>query len=252
MLLSASAGSSTQPTRPRGGQHVATTCRVRAVGTGTRAVNAGPAVEDPTSSRGAVRPRSPGDVADLLVRARRGDAAAWNGLVTQLSGLLWSVARAHRLPDSDCADVVQSTWVRLLENLDAVRDPERLPGWLATTARRECLRTLKRSGKVSPLDQLAVSDLPDEQLEPLDAALLQQERDLQLWQAFAQLPAGCQALLRLLLAEPAPSYEDVAAALGRPLGAIGPTRGRCLRRLRRVLEQVAGPARLGQEEGERR
>lgn len=137
----------------------------------------------------------------------------------------------------------------MLENPDAVRDAERLPGWLATTARRECL---PRSGQVLPVDQLTAHDLPDERLEPLDAGLLRAERDLQLWGAFTQLPAGCQALLRLLLAEPAPSYEVVAVALGRPLGAIGTTRGRCLRRLRVALEQLAGGTPCAGQEGEPR
>ena len=116
--------------------------------------------------------RTSDDVADLFGRARAGDAAAWECLVTRLSVLPWSVARAHRLPEADSADVVQSTWLRLLENLDAVSNAERLPGWLATTARRECLRSLRRSGQVLPVDQLTAHDLPDERLEPLDAGLL--------------------------------------------------------------------------------
>ena len=189
-------------------------------------------------------------IADLLVRVRAGEAPAWDTLVQRLSGLLWAVARSHRLSEDECADVVQSTWLRLLENLDAVREPERLPGWLATTARRECLRSLRTAKRVSPLDQDGAYDRPDETLEPLDASLLRAERDARLWRAFAQLPPGCQALLRLLLADPAPSYEDVAAALDRPIGAIGPTRGRCLRRLRAVLERtrVETAARGGQGE----
>ena len=184
-------------------------------------------------------------------RARASGAAAWECLVARLSVLPWSVARAHRLPEADSADVVQSTWLRLLENLDAVSNAERLPGWLATTARRECLRSLRRSGQVLPVDQLTAHDLPDERLEPLDAGLLRAERDLQPWGAFTELPAGCQALLRLLLAAPAPSYEDLAVALGRPLGAIGPTRGRCLRRLRVALEQLARGTPCAGQEGSR-
>jgi RNA polymerase sigma factor (sigma-70 family) len=190
--------------------------------------------------------------ADLLLRVRAGEAAAWNLLVERMSGLLWSVARSHRLSADECADVVQNTWLRLLENLDAVREPERLPGWLATTARRECLRSLRTAKRVSPLDQEGADERPDDTLEPLDASLLRDERDAQLWQAFAQLPPGCQALLRLLLADPAPSYEDVAAALDRPVGAIGPTRGRCLKRLRAVLERVPADSAVHGGAGEAR
>ncbi len=180
--------------------------------------------------------------ADLLARAGAGEAPAWEGLVERLSGLPWSVARSHRLPTEDCANVVQATWLRLLEDPDAVRDAERLPGWLVTTARRECLRSRRAAGRVPPVDHLDTDHLDTDDVahgtrEPLDAALLREERDARLWYAFAQLPPGCQALLRLLLAEPAPSYDDVAAALDRPVAAIGPTRGRCLARLRAVLDR---------------
>ncbi len=179
------------------------------------------------------------DVGGLLRRAHAGDVAAWDALVTQLSGLLWAVGRAHRLPDAECADVVQTTWLRLLESLGQLREPDRLPAWLATTARRECLRVLRRAERTSSLADDRAFELPDEQLQPLDTALLAEERDVRLWYAFAQLPPGCQALLRLLITEPAPSYVDVAAALGHPVGAIGPTRARCLRRLRAVLDDDA-------------
>jgi RNA polymerase sigma factor (sigma-70 family) len=192
------------------------------------------------------------ETADLLARVRAGEAAAWDALVLRLSGLLWAVARSHRLGEDECADVVQNTWLRLLENLDTVREPERLPGWLATTARRECLRSLRTAKRVSPLDQDGADDRADETLEPLDASLLREERDAQLWHAFAQLPPGCQALLRLLLVDPAPSYEDVAAALGRPIGAIGPTRGRCLKRLRAELERVPAESAARGGPGEER
>ena len=205
---------------------------------------AGPSPAEPLVTTGTeqttcARPvgsRGGGDTADLLARATAGEELAWERLVERLSGLLWSVARSHRLPAEECADVVQATWLRLLENLDAVREAERLPGWLATTARRESLRSLRAAGRVSPVDLSSAEDVADDTLEQLDAVLLRDERDVRLWSAFAQLPPGCQALLRLLLADPAPSYEDVAAALDRPVGAIGPTRARCLARLRAALD----------------
>lgn len=178
-------------------------------------------------------------VADLLAAAQAGDGAAWNELVIQLSGLPWAVARAHRLPQATAEDVVQTTWLRLLENLDRIRDADRLPGWLATTARRESLRVLRVAGRTTLLGDMNGQELPDDRQPPVDERLLLAERDTQLWHAFAQLPPTCQALLRLLLADPAPSYIDVAAALGRPVGAIGPTRGRCLHRLREVLQDVS-------------
>lgn len=188
-------------------------------------------------------------VADLLRRADAGDQAAWDVLVLRYTNLLWSVGRAHRLSSADAADVVQTTWLRLVENLGRIEDPERLPGWLATTARRECLRILRRSGRehVASGDDAAL-DVIDEQADPLDAKLIADERDAELWACFERLSERCRVLLRILMATPPPAYADVAAALGMPIGSIGPTRGRCLERLRGLAEQGAlGPDALGAE-----
>ena len=174
---------------------------------------------------------------ELLRAAEDGDVAAWNSLVERFTNLLWSVARGHRLGDADAADVVQTTWLRLVENLGRIQDPERLPGWLATTARRECLRTLRRSGRELPTQTDETTfDLTDT-AAPLDARLIIEERDAQLWQCFEALQPRCQQLLRVLLADPAPSYADVSAALDLPIGSIGPTRGRCLERLRALARE---------------
>lgn len=175
-------------------------------------------------------------VAELLRRAHEGDSDSWNALVDRYNNLLWSVARSYRLDAADAADVVQTTWLRLVENLTRIQEPERLPGWLATTARRECLRTLRMAGRelAAGADD-APFDLPDD-AEPLDAGLLVDERDAQLWHCFAQMSGRCQQLLRVLMASPPPTYADVSAALDMPVGSIGPTRGRCLDRLRALAE----------------
>ncbi len=167
---------------------------------------------------------------DLVGRAAGGDAAAWDLLVGRYENLLWSVARAHRLDTADAADVVQTTWLRLLENLGRIQEPERISGWLITTSRRECLRLLRRAGR-EILDDLVV-DLVDEVTPPVETALLQQERDAVLWRCFGQLPERCQRLLRVLMAAEPPAYTEVSEALGLPVGAIGPTRMRCLNKLR--------------------
>ena len=168
----------------------------------------------------------------LLLRAQRGSQPAWDELVDRFTNLLWSVTRAHRLSPADAADVVQTTWLRLLEHLGRIDEPERLPGWLATTARHECLHTLRRTGREQPAgDDDAALDVTDP-ADPLDSRLLADERDARLWECFGALPGRCQELLRVLMADPAPSYADVSAALGLPVGSIGPTRGRCLSRLR--------------------
>jgi RNA polymerase sigma factor (sigma-70 family) len=177
----------------------------------------------------------------LLKQASDGDPRAWDELVNRYSRLLWSVGRAHRLDTADAADAVQTTWLRLLEHLDRIEDPERLVGWLVTTMRRECLRILRRTGRERPHppDVLAF-DTPDPG-EPVDAALIREERDAELWQVFNRMPERCQRLLRVLMTSPPPPYEAVAALLEIPVGSIGPTRARCLTRLRGMLDQMETP-----------
>jgi RNA polymerase sigma factor (sigma-70 family) len=170
-------------------------------------------------------------VLDLLERAGRGEPRAWRELVDEFSGLVWAIARAHRLSDADAADVTQATFARLVENLDRLRDPLRVGAWLATTARRECLAVLRHQSRMLPRGD----DMPEEPDagEPgHDAALIARERDEALWRAFERLSSRDRALLRMLIADPPPSYEEISAALGMPIGSIGPTRARALERLR--------------------
>ena len=188
--------------------------------------------------------------AALLARASAGDETAWHALVEQYTSLLWAVARSHRLDSADAGDVVQTTWLRLLEHLDRIEDPRRLVGWLVTTARRECLRVLRRSGRERPAAEDSTFDLPDD-TDPVDTQLLVDERNAALWAAFAQLPERCQKLLRVAVATPQP-YGAVSQALDMPIGSIGPTRARCLARLRVLLEGTgldSGPVGPGDTEG---
>jgi RNA polymerase sigma factor (sigma-70 family) len=178
------------------------------------------------------------DVSSLVKRASDGDQAAWDALVERYTNLLWSVARGYRLERADAADVIQVAWLRLVEHLPRLRDPERVGAWLATTVRRECLQviaTRKRRG--GPVEDEILTSLPDD-APPVDARLLADERDRALWQAFAGMPDRCQRLLRILMADPPPSYQDVAETLTMPVGSIGPTRARCLERLRTLLDDV--------------
>ena len=169
------------------------------------------------------------DAAKLVQRASEGDQAAWNALVDQFNGLLWSVVRAHRLSPSDGAEVIQTTWLRLVENLDRIREPERVGAWLATTTRHECLRFIRLNAREVATSEVEAAELSTD--ASMDG-LLSAERDIALWKAFASLGERCQTLLRILMAEVPPSYVEVSAALGMPIGAIGPTRQRCLERLR--------------------
>lgn len=173
--------------------------------------------------------------AELVERARKGDQAAWDAIVGRHGNRVWSVARAHRLNSADAEDVYQVTFLRLVTHIDTIRDPNRVGAWLATTARHECLRILRRAGRAVPSSDDEILDSPDPLLPPVDATLLADERQVTLWEALARLSEPCQRLLRVLMADPEPTYEEVGRALGMPIGSIGPTRGRCLKHLRREL-----------------
>ena len=180
------------------------------------------------------------DVAALVAAAGCGDPAAWEELVGRYAGLVWGVARAFGLDVADAADVSQTTWLRLAEHLGRLREPERVGAWLAVTARREALRTRRRGERVI-LDSVC-GEGPDDGGD-LDGALLRDERDALLWRTFSALSEPCKALLRVLMSDPPPSYVEVGEALEMPIGSIGPRRQRCLRALRKQLDDAAGVLR---------
>lgn len=176
--------------------------------------------------------------AGLLTRAAAGDQTAWNEIVRRYERLVWSIARAHRLNSADAADAVQTTWLRLVEHLGAINDPDRVGAWLATTVRRESLRIVTRRARErrdGADDELAV--LPDAGIS-VEESLLSSERDAIVLRAVRKLDERCQRLLRVLSASPPPRYEAVAEAFGMPIGSIGPTRGRCLNRLKDTLVEM--------------
>jgi RNA polymerase sigma factor (sigma-70 family) len=173
-------------------------------------------------------------VTDLVTRARNGDKQAWDALVERYAPLIWSICRRHRLDDADAEDVGQSVWLLLLDHLGSLRDPAALPGWLATTTRRECGRVLRAAR--GPLTAGHVPDwvpLPGEQAATADQELLTAELHAALRQALLELPPGCQQLIALLTADPPVPHAEISARLGIPVGSIGPTRRRCLDKLRR-------------------
>lgn len=174
---------------------------------------------------------------ELVAAAREGDQAAWDDIVARFTSLLWSVARSYRLEPNAAADAVQGTWLRLVESLNSLHDPEALPGWLLTTARRQSIRLVRSKVRDIPVDDIDLLDPEPLGSPPLDSALLLDERDAALWQAFCRLGERCQRLLRVLMAPECPPYAEVATRLGMPVGSIGPTRGRCLGRLRGLLAE---------------
>jgi RNA polymerase sigma factor (sigma-70 family) len=173
----------------------------------------------------------------LLVRlAASGDKQAWERLVDQYSKLIWSITAEYRLVESDAADVAQTTWLRLLEHIDRIRYPDRVGSWLAATARNECLRSLAaRKRVVLSHDTNDIEDRHAPGAE-VDERLLAAERDQTVRDAMSRLPTRWQRLLELLMADPPVSYTEISDKLGLPVGSIGPTRGRCLARLRVLLE----------------
>jgi RNA polymerase sigma factor (sigma-70 family) len=185
--------------------------------------------------------------AELVRQAREGKEHAWQLLVDRYARLVWSICREHRLADADAADVSQTVWLRAVEHLRVLRDPEALPGWLATTTRRECLRVTttvarrwEQLGQPTEPDRL---ELADESTVEVDQALLADERAAALRAGFAQLPPACRELLWRLAVDPPQSYRQISDQLGLPVGSIGPTRARCLERLRRtpaVAALIAG------------
>jgi RNA polymerase sigma factor (sigma-70 family) len=182
----------------------------------------------------AVRIRGGPTVTELVARARDGDQQAWDELVERYAPLVWSICRRHRLDRADAEDVAQTIWLRLVDQLGRLRDPDALPGWLATTTRRECLQALdtaRRTG--TPGLVLDVQDIADPQAAAADQELLAAERRAALREAFTALPPHCQRLLALLLQDPPASYAEISAKLGISVGSIGPIRCRCLDKLRR-------------------
>jgi RNA polymerase sigma factor (sigma-70 family) len=171
----------------------------------------------------------------LVHRAITGDRRAWEGLVDLYSGLVWAVTRQFRLCDADAADVTQTTWLRLLEHIDRLNDASRVGAWLATTARRECLRAVAHRKRVVLVGDERELESENWQGDEVDASLLAAERAEHVTVALAQLPKRWRDVMLLLSADPPTSYEEISAKLDVPIGSIGPTRRRCLRRLHGML-----------------
>jgi RNA polymerase sigma factor (sigma-70 family) len=177
--------------------------------------------------------RSP---ADMVAQARDGDEQAWNDLVARYLGMVHAICRGYHLTGDDAADVNQVVWLRLVEHLVRIRNADAVGGWIAATTRNECLRVLRASGRTVLVGDGAELDQVDGHDDGgIDTGLLVYERDRLLSSAFGCLDDRCQQLLRLLMTEPRPSYDEIAAALDMPVGSIGPTRARCLEHLRRLI-----------------
>jgi RNA polymerase sigma factor (sigma-70 family) len=161
-----------------------------------------------------------------------GSTVAWTALVDRFSGLVWAVLRSQGLRRSDAEDAFQTTWLRFGEHVGRLQDPDRVGLWLATTARNEALQLLRLRRRETPVDlsrdDAMVPAAPEERPE-----LTTEQAERVLWEAFDSLRPVCKMVLVLLSADPPLTYSEISAVLGIPIGSIGPTRQRCLERLRR-------------------
>ena len=191
-------------------------------------------VRDRPRSRHEHGPADRAAIATLVRAAAAGDQRAWDGLVDRFASTVWAIARAHRLNVADAADVSQTTWLRLLEHLHRIEQPELVGAWLATTARRESLHVLRVAGRQIPNGH-DFDVVPDStaNVSP-DRGVLRSESSQLVNELVSQLPARSQLLLRMLSADPPLSYRDISEALSMPIGSIGPTRARALEQLRRL------------------
>lgn len=173
--------------------------------------------------------------AELLSRAAKGEQGAWDALVDRFGQMVWSVARGFRLDDATAKDVSQTVWLKLIENLESIREPDRLPGWLATTCRREAMRVARARERAMPSEfEYDVED-PGPRLDEL---LIDDEEQRSIVAAFKTLDEVCRQLLRLMTIDPPLSYEEISSVTGRPMGSLGPTRARCLEKLKAAMTRI--------------
>jgi RNA polymerase sigma factor (sigma-70 family) len=175
----------------------------------------------------------------LVTHAVERDPAAWDEIVQRYAPLVWSICGRFQLSARDREDVAQNVWLLLVDQLGKLREPAALPGWLATTTRRECVRVVTAARKSGQRQTK-----PDEELRlahdtAIDEEILIAERNAALGEALAGLPDRCQQLLSMLLADPPCPYAEISVRLNIPVGSIGPQRARCLERLRRSYAFLA-------------
>ncbi len=190
---------------------------------------------DPASDDGRARWER---AADLFDAWRDGDGRSMDALVRLMTPVLWHVVRAYGLERTLAEDVVQTTWLQLVRGHGAIADPRAVSAWLTTTARREAWKVGKANGRVDTAESDDLDALLPEQASAEEHATLDDE-NRRLWAAVRRLAERCQRLLRVIAFEDRPDYARLARDLSMPVGSIGPTRSRCLAKLRDLLEAPA-------------
>lgn len=201
--------------------------------------------------------RDDAHVIALVTRAAAGDQGAWNEIVDRYAPLVWSICRRYRLSSQDVEDVGQTVWLRLVEQLGNLREPAALPGWLATTAQRECQR-VQRLGRKTDLFEQATDELPlNADRSAIEQEIITAETNAAILAAFAELPLRCRQLLSMVISDPPHPYSEISRILQIPVGSIGPQRARCLQRLRQsrylsalMDNSVEGPSMAGSGGGQ--
>jgi RNA polymerase sigma factor (sigma-70 family) len=173
----------------------------------------------------------------LFAEYREGDEAKMGDLVHVLTPILWHTARAARLDAATAEDVLQNTWLTLVRKADTISEPLAVLQWLIVTTKREAWRVARVQAKMRPEDmELGAATMVDPS-ESVEDSVVRTDVDKRLWQHIEELPERCRALLRVIAFADRPDYAELAKALGMPQGSIGPTRGRCLAKLRIALAQ---------------
>jgi RNA polymerase sigma factor (sigma-70 family) len=173
----------------------------------------------------------------LFAEYRQGDEAKMADLVRILTPILWHTARASRLDVASAEDVLQTAWLTLVRKADSISEPLAVLQWMVVTTKREAWRVARTQTRIRPEDLEATGGLREDGVEAVEDTVLRAEADSRLWQHIAALPERCRALLRVIAFADRPDYAELAKALGMPQGSIGPTRGRCLAKLRIALAQ---------------
>ncbi len=182
----------------------------------------------------------PGDAA-LIEACLAGDEAAWRSLVHRYRRLIYSIPVAHRLPADQADEVFQRVCLKLVENLSRLRKVDSLASWLGTVTRRECLALLRRAARDLADPEEFLLELEDDSMSP-EKLLETIEAEHAVRLALEELEEPCRSLLEALYVEqPRPSYEEIGRRLGRPVGSLGPTRSRCLKKLGKGLLRHLGP-----------
>ena len=177
------------------------------------------------------------DAATAFGRWLFGTPGAMDELVHTMTPVLWHVVRAYGLDQDQAQDVVQTTWLTLVQRSGSIADPHAIAAWLMTTARREAWRVSKRSAASIPVSDEVLQAVLDDESSAEDVVLAR-DSDSRLWACVKRLSERCQRLLRIVAFEQRPDYAQIAEDLAMPVGSIGPTRGRCLSKLREALEQA--------------